>query len=188
MLAHSNIPLPQIPAIRSAIAEEAITGGSQAAAGEFPYQVSVQTSSHKCGGSIIDKDHIPTAAHCVDGLFADRLRIRAGSNRHDSGGKLVKVAKVTQHSEFDAKTIKNDIAVLKLASSLDFESTISAARFPSSVDDTLQVGARCSVTGWEVLQLEEALSPQTSWLRTSHIVDHEKCAEEYVNRHEVMTP
>ncbi|KAE8419618.1 trypsin-like cysteine/serine peptidase domain-containing protein [Aspergillus pseudocaelatus] len=167
-----------------AIAEEAIVGGSQAAAGEFPYQVSVQTSSHKCGGSIIDKDHILTAAHCVDGLSANRLRIRAGSNQHSSGGKLVKVAKVTQHSEFDAKTIKNDIAVLKLASSLDFGSTISAVELPSSADDMPQVGTRCSVTGWGSTSAGGS-TPTNLLVAYVDIVDHEQCVEEYVNLHEV---
>ncbi|KAJ5665517.1 trypsin-like cysteine/serine peptidase domain-containing protein [Penicillium maclennaniae] len=169
----------------SAIAEEAIIGGTQAAKGEFPYQVSLQTSSHKCGGSIIDKDHILTAAHCVDGLSADRLRIRAGSNQHASGGKLVKVAKVTQHSEFDAKTIKNDIAVLKLASSLEFGSTISAVELPSSADDTPQVGTRCSVTGWGSTSAGGGSIPANLLVAYVNIVDHEKCVEEYVDRHQV---
>lgn len=168
----------------SAIAEEAIIGGSQAAKGEFPYQVSVQTSSHKCGGSIIDKDHILTAAHCVDGLSANRLRIRAGSNQHGSGGKLVKVAKVTQHSEYDAKTIKNDIAVLKLVSSLDFGPTISAVELPSSADDTPQVGTRCSVTGWGSTSAGGS-TPSNLLVAYVNIVDHEKCVEEYADRHEV---
>lgn len=169
----------------SAIAKEAIIGGSQAAAGESPSQVSVQTSSHMCGGSIIDKDHVLTAAHCVDGQSASRLRIRVGSNQHNSGGKLVKVAKVTQHSEFDANTIKNDIAVLKLASSLDFGSTISAVELPSSADDTPQVGTRCSVTGWGSTSAGGGSIPSNLLVAYVNIVDHEKCAEEYVDRHEV---
>ncbi|OGM48897.1 hypothetical protein ABOM_003085 [Aspergillus bombycis] len=168
----------------SAIAEKAIQGGSQAATGEFPYQVSIQTSSHKCGGSIIDKDHILTAAHCVDGLSANRLRVRAGSNQHSSGGKLVKVAKVTQHSEYDRKTIKNDIAVLKLASSLDFGSTISAVELPSSADDTPPVGTKCSVTGWGSTSSGGSM-PTNLLVAYVDIVDHEKCAKQYVDDREV---
>lgn len=167
-----------------AIAEEAIVGGSQAAAGQFPYQVSVQTSSHRCGGSIIDKDHVLTAAHCVDGLSAERLRIRAGSNQHASGGKLVKVANVTQHSEFDAKAIKNDIAVLKLASSLDFGSAISAVDLPSSADEMPQVGTECSVTGWGSTSAGGSMSSNLL-VTYVNIVDHEKCQAEYADAQEV---
>lgn len=140
---------------------------------------------HECGGSIIDKDHILTAAHCVDGLSADRLRIRAGSNQHNSGGKLVKVAKVTQHPEYDAKTIKNDIAVLKLASNLDFGSTISAVELPSSADDTPRMGTRCSVTGWGSTSAGGSSILTNLLVAYVNIVDHEKCVEEYVDRREV---
>jgi Trypsin len=49
-------------------AGDRIVGGSTASSGEIPWQVSIQTSSgfHLCGGSIISKDYILTAAHCSE--------------------------------------------------------------------------------------------------------------------------
>ena len=44
-----------------------IVGGRPANDGEVPHQVSLQRSSHFCGGSIISDQFIVTAAHCVDG-------------------------------------------------------------------------------------------------------------------------
>ncbi len=51
-----------------------IVGGSQAAVGEFPYQISLQRGSgtswsHNCGGSIYDANTILNAAHCVIGYY-----------------------------------------------------------------------------------------------------------------------
>ncbi|KAJ5328891.1 trypsin-like cysteine/serine peptidase domain-containing protein [Penicillium brevicompactum] len=169
----------------SSIAEEGIVGGSNAGTGEFPYQVSIQTTSHKCGGSIIDKDHILTAAHCVDGLSAQKLKVRAGSNQHASGGKLVKVAQITQHSEYDANTIKNDIAVLRLASSLEFGSSISAVELPSSAEETPETGTRCSVTGWGSTSQGASYLPTNLMVAYVKIVDHEICVKEYADRYEV---
>lgn len=45
--------------------DERIVGGYDAENGEFPYQVSLQTKKHFCGGSILNEKWILTAAHCV---------------------------------------------------------------------------------------------------------------------------
>lgn len=43
-----------------------IVGGKDAEIKDFPYQVSVQSfNSHICGGSIISRRHVLTAAHCT---------------------------------------------------------------------------------------------------------------------------
>lgn len=59
----------------------AIVGGTAAAAGEFPYIISLQTStgSHFCGGALLDADTVITAAHCAEGRSASSLRVRAGT-------------------------------------------------------------------------------------------------------------
>lgn len=49
-----------------------IVGGVDATLGQFPHQISLrQSGSHICGGSIISRDVILTAAHCVSTQLSD---------------------------------------------------------------------------------------------------------------------
>ncbi|KAF9885156.1 hypothetical protein FE257_000682 [Aspergillus nanangensis] len=62
----------------------AIVGGEDVDKGTFPYVVSVQedgwTGSVKqlCGGFIVKANKVVTAADCVDGLVASKLRVLGG--------------------------------------------------------------------------------------------------------------
>jgi len=44
-----------------------IIGGTTANAGQFPYQAALdRNGGHWCGGSILNNNHVLTAAHCVE--------------------------------------------------------------------------------------------------------------------------
>ncbi|KAJ5379605.1 hypothetical protein N7509_012724 [Penicillium cosmopolitanum] len=167
----------------SAQFEKRIVGGSTAATGQFPYQVSIQTSSHACGGSIIDSQNILTAAQCVNDREASHLRVRVGSAQHASGGKLFQVAKITQHSDYNANTLENDIAVLRLQDNLEFGSNIAAVELPSSELDTSATGAKCSVTGWGTTSHGGERLPANLLFAYLNIIDHESCVKAYDSYH-----
>lgn len=61
--------------------ERSIVGGTEAAAGEFPYIVSLARigKSHFCGGVLINAYTVVTAAHCTVDQTAEELNVRAGS-------------------------------------------------------------------------------------------------------------
>jgi tryptase len=97
-----------------------IVGGVAADPNEWPWQVRLfnpeDDDEGYCGGSLIARQWVLTAAHCTyqDGAFLDEIVIGYGSNEL---GKLSRIAsgKVIPHAEYDAATFANDIALIKLA-------------------------------------------------------------------------
>merc|ERR1711910_51276 len=60
-------------------ADGRIIGGEEAPAHEFPWQISLRNlGSHICGGSIINKNQVITAAHCVEGALPIKFACHHG--------------------------------------------------------------------------------------------------------------
>jgi len=110
----------------------------------FPWQILLTVSGSMCGGSVISKNYILTAAHCVDGSYASGMSVYVGGHARGSGD-VKKVSKVIEHENYNSRTYDNDIALLKLEDELTFTDEITPICLPSS--DAV-VGTTCTVTGW----------------------------------------
>jgi trypsin len=123
--------IPQDPTFpEGEFPDEPIVGGTTAAAGDFPFIVSIQKSgSHFCGGSLLNANTVLTAAHCAVGQTASSIKIRAGSlvspnvslsstlrasantpQSRSSGGTLVQVSSIKVNPSYAAGTYNNDVA------------------------------------------------------------------------------
>lgn len=102
----------------------AIVGGTQAAMGEFPSMVIVnipQRSLH-CGGSLISRQDVITAAHCLvdaDSVFFDYQWIKVIAGDLDlitpSADRVERnVIYAFIHPDFNPYTNENDLAILRV--------------------------------------------------------------------------
>ncbi|WP_434345854.1 trypsin-like serine protease [Myxococcus virescens] len=130
--------------------EQDIVGGTTTTINENPWQVSLRYGGHWCGGSILNKDWILTAAHCVDGYAVSSIVAGSTSSTNTSTGQTRNVAQTIIHEDYGASG--NDVALLRLATSLDLNGTtvaaiprISAADAASGATDPAVVAR---VTGW----------------------------------------
>merc|ERR1712240_890328 len=133
-----------------------IVGGKEVnPKGKLPYQVYFNpckcTSDGMCrcgmcGGTIVNKKFVITAAHCYNSMFTD-LRVIVGEHNLCEGGNVIKVKKITLHPDYNSKKVDNDIAVLELAEDLTFTDKIKPACLPSS--ETKDYGGSAStISGW----------------------------------------
>nr|AAM96943.1 trypsin 4 [Phlebotomus papatasi] len=124
-----------------------VVGGFQVDVRHVPHQVSLQSTSHFCGGSLLSHNFVLTAAHCTDGTPASSLKVRVGSSQHASGGEFFKVKAVHQHPKFNFNTINYDFSLLELEKPVEFNGERFPVRLPEQ-DEEVKDGALLLASGW----------------------------------------
>ncbi|XP_068177209.1 ovochymase-2 [Antennarius striatus] len=163
-----NIPIdwpstcgkPAIPPIVTS----RIVNGERAKPHSWPWQVSMQvwpssrpepTFFHTCGGTLIHKNWVLTAAHCFM-RYADELqRWRMCLGKHnltytEPSAHCFGVTGIYRHEEFKyptVPTVEFDIALVRLDGDVNPSTEISYACLPSK-EEVLPGGKKCYATGW----------------------------------------
>lgn len=88
--------------------------GQTAKVGEFPWQISLRLlNEHHCGGALISKQHVLTAAHCVFEQPTSSFTVIAGSySLYGFDGKVYLVAQIVTHPYYQGGPSEHDIAVI----------------------------------------------------------------------------
>jgi secreted trypsin-like serine protease len=68
-----------------------------------------------CGGSLVNRRIVLTAAHCTIGTKRKKWRVRLGSKNWARGGVVRRVKRIYIHPRFNRRTLYGDLSVLKLS-------------------------------------------------------------------------
>ncbi|XP_012530794.1 proclotting enzyme [Monomorium pharaonis] len=138
--------------------QERIVGGKNADPGEWPWIAALFNAGRQfCGGSLIDDNHILTAAHCVANMNSwdvARLTVRLGDYNIKTNNEIRhierRVKRVVRHRGFNSRTLYNDVALLTLNEPVEFTEQIRPICLPSG--SQLYAGKTATVIGWGSLR------------------------------------
>lgn len=125
-----------------------IIGGDFASQGQFSYQVSIQLNGrHHCGGAVISKTAVVTAAHCTIGQDPASMKVFAGTSDLLADHVEVGVARLVNHPQYNPQTNDYDLALVILNQPLPIGPKINTISMADSTDnypaDTMAI-----VSGW----------------------------------------
>lgn len=144
----------------------------QATEGRYRYAVSLQDPSgggHFCGGSLILKDVVLTAAHCTGGS------IDAVIGRYDltgNDGEVISVKTQIPHPNYDENTSENDWALLILERPVQISVPLVKLNAGSSYPAT---GITAYVMGWGNLSTDGFELPDVPYIVDVDVISNTEC-------------
>lgn len=130
-----------------------IVGGTRVRGDNYPWIVNLDIGNDgykNCGGTLVAPDLVVTAAHCVNrDPSASNYTVRRTQDNGFWKGETSSVREVVVHPDYDPERSTNDIALLKLSTSM----SVAPARLPRLLSDAnkdywAKPGHCAQVIGW----------------------------------------
>lgn len=178
------------------VREPRVVGGNSTYEGEFPWAVSIQRhGNHHCGGVIVGRRWVLTAAHCVRSQLVGNLVVRTGGHTLTRSMNSISshlerdylVDQIVMHDDFSrydnltasqmkssANTNNADIALLRLRSDIQWNELAWPVCFPNKESGNFS-GHDATVIGWGKLsEKSEDFSNELQKVKLT-IIDNKVC-------------
>ncbi|XP_054887951.1 transmembrane protease serine 11G-like [Poeciliopsis prolifica] len=163
--------------ILTGASESGIFGGRISKPHSRPYMASLQYGTdHMCGGILIRKDFVLTAAHCVS---IDQVVLGAHNiSKKEESQQRIKVAKFNRHPKY--KGYQNDIMLLKLENNAKLNKNVQPIELPKK-EKNINSNLDCLVVGWGKTGQHEPISTvlKEATEKTQFKVECDKIWKEY---------
>ncbi|XP_046382731.1 transmembrane protease serine 9-like [Ischnura elegans] len=167
-----------------------IIGGEMAKAEEFPHMAAIgfgkqEEPSWRCGGSLISRNFVLTAAHCLKSYPMGSARwVRLGTNEIENSvrGQTHPVIRSIPHPDYNVTSKYHDIALLEIGPALEPHPypTVSKRIHPICLpsQQTMKRAEKAIATGWG--QTEPFGDPSPVLLKVNlNIMNGSHCNETY---------
>jgi len=189
--------MPTFTAERPSPGRPTIISGTIAAPGAWPWQAALVLNSalsasagQFCGGSLISRDFVLTAAHCTNNYTAAQIRVVLGRNLLSGpGGQEIQVSEIIQHPDYDPITTDNDIALLRLETPATLNAKVQPIAIATSGHAAqFRTDVLATVTGWGNINAGPIPDyPDELYQAQVPIVDQATCVANYAVNNQLVT-
>ncbi|XP_056302797.1 granzyme K-like [Danio aesculapii] len=145
------------------------------------WMVSIQIhQNHKCGGILIHKEWVLTAAHCKE-VDVSSVTILIGSLSLSKGSRRVGILNYEIPKTFSEKTKQDDIMLIRLNKKVKAK----PYKIPKKEKD-VPPGTKCVVRGWGTTDYKVQRASDKLQMLEVLVVDRDLC-NRYYNRNPVIT-